>query len=158
MPPLPDDLAVLKDDMVAFIEGHGIRRFPGYVDHEEVQTVMWKPSDEAESWKDFVELAKAAGSPFITMDSWQLEKEELEEMIQRLSNAEFTSDDDLEDARWLRTYMGKTGFLQLGFAFQGVMMLYEASTDWYEHYQRLIEVSEDFGGIAIDESGGDEEP
>ncbi len=159
MPSLPDDLATLKDDMVAFIEGHGIRRFPGYVDHEEVQTVAWKPGDNAaEGWKDFVELAKAAGTPFITMDSWQLEREELEEMIQRLGNAEFTSDDDLEDARWLRTYLGKTGFVQLGFAFQGVMMLYEASTEWYDHYQRLVEVAEDFGGIAIDESGADDEP
>ena len=43
---IPDDLATLKDDMVAFTEGHGMRRFPGYVDHEEVQTVMWKPGDD----------------------------------------------------------------------------------------------------------------
>ena len=49
--------------------------------------------------------------------------------------------------------MGKTGFVQLGFAFQGVMMIWEASTEWYEHYERLMEVSEDFGGIAIDGSG-----
>jgi hypothetical protein len=158
MPSLPDDLATLKDDMIAFIEGHGIRRFPGYVDHEEVQVVMWKPDDDVEGWKDFVELSKAAGTPFITMDSWQLEREELEEMIQRLSTAEFTSDEDIEDARWLRTYLGKTGFVQLGFAFQGVMMLYEASTEWYDHYRRLVDVAEDFGGIAIDESGAEDEP
>ncbi len=158
MPSLHDDLATMKDDMVAFIEGHGMRRFPGYVDHEEVQTVMWKPGEDSEGWKDFVELAKASGSPFLTMDSWQLEKEELEGMIQRLSSAEFTSDEDLEDARWLRTYLGKTGFVQLGFAFQGVMMLYEGSTEWYDHYQRLVEVAEDFGGLAIDESGADDEP
>jgi len=158
MAQLPDDLATMKDDMVAFVEGHGMRRFPGFVDHEEVQTVMWKPADDAESWKDFVELAKTAGSPFVTMDSWQLERTELDEIIQRLSNAEFTSDEDLEDARWLKTYMGKTGFVQLGFAFQGVMMLYEASTPWYDHYQRLLEVADDFGSIAIDESGTDDEP
>ena len=113
--------------------------------------------DAAEGWKDFVELAKTAGTPFITMDSWQLEKEELDGIIQRLSDAEFGSDEDLEDARWLRTYLGKTGFVQLGFAFQGVMMLYEAATPWYDHYQRLVEVSEDFGGIAIDGSGADDE-
>src|SRR6202166_3634199 len=120
---LPDNLATLKDDMVAFVE-----------------------------------LAKSAGSPFLTMDSWMLEKEELDSMIQRLSSAEFSSDEDLEDARWLRPYLGKTGFVQLGFAFQGVMMIYEVSTEWYDHYQRLVEVSEDFGGIAIDGSGTDEEP
>ena len=153
-----DDLSGLKDDMIAFIEGHGLRRFHGYVDYEEVQAIMWKSGENADGWKDFVELAKASGVPFLTMDSWTLEKEELDSMIQRLSSGEFSSDEDLEDARWLKTYLGKAGFVQLGFAFQGVMMIYEVSTEWYDHYQRLMELSEDFGGIAIDGSGTDEEP
>jgi hypothetical protein len=38
------------------------------------------------------------------------------------------------------------------------MMLYEVSTGWYEHYQRLVEVADDFGSIAIDESGTEDEP
>jgi hypothetical protein len=152
-----DDLSGLKDDMVAFIEGHGMRRFHGYVDYEEVQSVLWKSEDSADGWKDFVELAKAAGAPFLTMDSWVLEREELDELIQRLSNAEFTNDEDLEDARWLRTYSGKTGFVQLGFANQGIMMVYEASTEWYDRYQRLVEFTEDFGGIPIDEPDQDDE-
>ncbi|PYX00956.1 MAG: hypothetical protein DMG89_03015 [Acidobacteria bacterium] len=156
MPSVPD-LATLKDDMVAFVEGHGMRRFPGYIDYEEVQTVIWKSEDNPDSWKDFVELAKAAGAPFLTMDSWALRREELDEMLERLGKAEFTNDEDLEEARWLRTYVGKTGFVQLGFAFQGVMMVYEISTDWYDHYQHLTELSEDFGGIPIDEPDQDEE-
>jgi len=156
MPSVPD-LTTLKDDMVAFVEGHGMRRFPGYIDYEEVQTVIWKSEDNPDSWKDFVELAKAAGAPFLTMDSWVLRREELDQMLERLGSAEFTNDEDLEEARWLRTYVGKTGFVQLGFAFQGVMMVYEISTDWYDHYQHLTELSEDFGGIPIDEPGQDEE-
>ena len=48
------------------------------------------------------------------MNSWTLRRDELEELIQRLSTAEYTNDEDLEDARWLRTYAGKTGFVQLG--------------------------------------------
>ena len=63
----------------------------------------------------------------------------------------------MEDARWLRTYIGKTGFVQLGFSHQGTRMVYEASTDWYDHYQRLLELSEDFGGIPIDEPDQDDE-
>jgi hypothetical protein len=157
MSSLPDDLASLKDDMVAFIEGHGMLRFRGYVDYEEVQSVMWKSEDNPESWKDFVELAKAAAAPFLTMDSWRLQREELDELLERVGNAEFTNDEDLEDARWLRTYVGKTGFVQLGFAHQGIMMVYEASTEWYERYQRLVEMSEDFGGIPIDEPDQDDE-
>ena len=158
MSPLPDDLGSLKDDMIAFTEGHGMRRFPGFVDYEEVQCVTWKSEDNPDGWKDFVELAKAAGAPFLTMDSWRLERNELDEMIQRLSNAEFANDEDLEEARWLRTYVGKTGFVQLGFAHQGIMMIYEASTEWYRRYQGILEMAEDFAGLPIDEPDQDEEP
>jgi hypothetical protein len=158
MSPLPDDLGSLKDDMIAFTEGHGMRRFPGFVDYEEVQCVTWKSEDNPDGWKDFVELAKAAGAPFLTMDSWRLERAELDEMIQRLTNAEFANDEDLEEARWLRTYVGKTGFVQLGFAHQGIMMIYEASTEWYRRYQGILEMAEDFTGLPIDEPDQDEEP
>src|SRR4029077_2272148 len=98
MPFVSDDLSSLKDDMVAFIEGHGMRRFPGFVDYEQVQSVTWKSQDNPDSWKDFVELAKAAAAPFLTMDSWRLEREELDAMIQRLSMGEFSRDEGLEEA------------------------------------------------------------
>jgi len=154
----PDDLTGVKDDMIAFVEGHGMRRFHGYVEFEEVQSVMWESNDNPDAWKDFVELAKAAGAPFLTMHAWVLKREDLEEMIRRLSNGEYSNDEDLEDARWLRTYVGKTGFVQLGWPHQGCMFLYESSTEWYERYERLLEMSEDFGGIAIDEPDQDDEP
>jgi hypothetical protein len=152
-----DNLAALKDDMTAFIEGHGMRRFMGFVDYEEVQSVMWKSNENPDSWKDFVELAKAAGAPFLTMDSWTLSREDLDELLERLQHSDFANEEDTEETRWLRTYLGKTGFVQLGFAHQGVMMVYEASTEWYERYQHAVELAEDFGGIPMDESGLDDE-
>jgi len=158
MSPLPDDLAALKDDMIAFVEGHGLRRFPGFVDYEEVQCVSWKPEGDSEGWKDFVELAKAAGAPFLIMDAWRLERDELDAMIHRLSSVEFASDEDVEDARWLRTYVGKTGFLQLGFPYQGVVMIYEASTEWYDRYQGILEMADDLAGLPIDGPEPDDEP
>jgi hypothetical protein len=155
---IPDDLATLKDDMVAFIEGHGLRRFPGFIDYEEVQCVSWKANGDPDGWKDFVETAKAAGAPFLIMDSLRLTREELDLIIERLTDAEFASDEDVEDARWLKTYIGKVGFVQLGFAYQGVMMVYEASTPWYDRYQAILEMADDFAGMPIDGSDPDEEP
>jgi len=157
MSPFPDDLASLKDDMIAFIEGHGMRRFPGLVDYEEVQSVTWKSEDNPEGWKDFVEIAKASGAPFVTMDSWRLASEEFDNMIERLREAEVSSD-YLEDAHWLRAYIGKTGFVQVGFPHQGVMMVYEAATTWYERYQSMLEMAEDLSGLSFDEPGPDDEP
>ena len=63
----------------------------------------------------------------------------------------------MEDARWLRTYVGKTGFVQLGFPQQGVMMVYEASTPWYERYQNILEMADDFAGLSIDEPDQDDD-
>src|ERR1700757_1007628 len=157
MSPIPDDLTNIKDDMIAFIEGHGMRRFHGFVDYEEVQCVMWEMEDNPDGWKDFVELAKAAAAPFLTMHSWVLDRTELDEMVQRLSSSEFTDTDDVEDARWLRAHVGKVGYLQLGWAYQGSMFLCEISTEWYERYQRLLEVSDEFGGLTMDEPDQDEE-
>jgi hypothetical protein len=151
-----DNLAGLKDDMTAFIEGHGMKRFAGYVS-DDVQSITWETGDNPDAWKDYVELAKAAGATFLTMNEMVLEKEELDFLIERLRNALHPNEEDIEEARLLRTHVGKTGFLQLGWPHQGVVFLYEASSDWYERYQRLMEVAEEFGSIMIDESGEEED-
>jgi len=157
MSPHSDDLTGMKDDMTAFIEGLGMRRFFGYVECEEVPSVLWDSTHNPDGWKDFVELAKSAGVPFLTMHSWALERTELDELVERLTNSEFSDGDEVEDARWLRAHAGKVGYLQLGWAYQGSMFLCEVSTDWYDRYQRLLDVSDEFGGIAMDEPDQDEE-
>jgi len=148
-----DDLHNLKDDMTAFIEGHGIRRFPGYIG-DELPTVVWRQDDNPDAWKDFVELAKASGAPFLTMEDEVLAKDELDFLIDRLKDGTYS--DDLDDARWLRSYIGKTGFLQLGFAHQGTLFIYEVSTEWYERYQQVLETAEALGGLLIEDDDDDE--
>jgi len=152
---MQDDLHNLKDDMVAFIEGHGMRRFHGYVNPEEVPTVAWEAGDNPEGWKDFVELAKAAGTPFLTMNSVELQREDVDYIVETLRNSNFADEDDMEDARWLRAYIGKTGYVQLGWAHAGIVFTFDASTEWYERYQRLSEMAEEFGGMVMD--SGEEE-
>ena len=124
------------------------RRFPAF---------CGTPDHNPEGWKDFVELAKAAGAAFLTMHAWVLDREELDRLSKRLSDGEYSSEEDLEEARWLKTYVGKTGFLQLGWAHQGCMFVYEPGTEWYDHYQRLRELSDDVGGFMIDEPDQDDE-
>src|SRR5215470_8117505 len=157
MSPYPDDLTTMKDDMTAFIEGQGMRRFFGYVEAEEIPSVLWDSGENPDGWKDFVELAKSSGVNFLTMHSWKLDRDELERLSQRLSDGEYTNEEDLEEARWLKIYAGKTGFVQLGWAYQGCMFVYEAGTEWYEHYQHLRELADDVGGFLLDEHDQDEE-
>lgn len=152
----PDDLTGLKEDMIAFIEGHGMKRFRGYV-NEDLPSVTWDAEDDAESWKDFVELAKASGCAFVTMNKFVLQRDDLDFLVEQLKDSEFLNSEDMEEARWLRSYLGRTGFLQLGWPCQGILFLYEVSTDWYDRYQRLVDLAEECGGLTIDEPDQDDE-
>jgi hypothetical protein len=155
----PDNLLSLKDDMVAFIAGHGMRRFPGFVD-EDVPSVLWDDEANADSWKDFVEMAKSASAAFITMSEGVLEKEDLEILLEHLRDQNFPDEEapELDEAQYLVNYVGKLGYLQLGFAYQGIVYLHESSTPWYDRYQQLLEAVEDFGNIVIEDRTSDDEP
>ena len=147
----PDNLLSLKDDMIAFIAGLGLRRMPGYVT-EEVPTVLFE-DDNADGWKDFVEHAKAANAAFITMSEVVLEKSDISSLLEQLQHHTSQDDGDLDidDAEALLKHVGKAGYLQLGFAHQGVMFLFEVSTDWYDRFQDLMEAATDIGGMVVDD-------
>ena len=151
----PDNLISLKDDMVAFIAGHGMRRFNGYVT-EEVPTVIFE-EENPDGWKDFVEHAKAAGAPFVTMSEVILEKSDIAILLDQIREQNFPDEDapELDDAEYLVNHVGKVGYLQLGFAHQGVMFIFETATEWYDRFQTLIETVTDLGGIVVDDDSED---
>jgi DNA repair photolyase len=153
-----DDLLVLKDDMVAFIEGHAMRRLPGFI-NEELATVLWEDDDNPDSWKDFVEMAKTAGAPFVTMSEARLEKADIAMLIEQIREDNFPDvpENEVQEAQYLLNYIGKVGFIQLGFAYQGVMFVHENSTEWYERYQQLQEFADDFGDMIFEDDEDDEE-
>src|SRR5580698_3303174 len=152
----PDNLISLKDDMVAFIAGHGMRRLNAFVS-EDVPTVIFE-NEHPDSWKDFVEHAKAAGAPFLTMSEVVLEKSDVAILLDQIRDQTFPDDaaDEIEDAEYLVRHVGKVGFLQLGFAHQGVMFIFEIATDWYDSFQDLMETVSELGGIVVDDHESDE--
>jgi hypothetical protein len=151
-----DNLISLKDDMVAFIAGHGMRRLNGYIT-DEVPTVVFE-DDGPDAWKDFVEHAKAAGAPFVTMSEVVLEKSDIAILLEQLRDQTFPDEDadELDDAEYLVNHVGKVGYLQLGFAHQGVMFIFEVATEWYDSFQSLMETVTDLGGIVVDDRDRDE--
>ena len=152
---IPDDLTGLKDDMVAFIAGHGMRRMKAYVP-EEVPSVVFE-DDDADGWKDFVEHAKAANTPFLTMSEVVLEPEDVATLIGQVRDQNYPDHDpaELEEAQQLTQHVGRTGYLQLGFAQGGVMFLYETATDWYDQFQELMETVTELGHIIMDDHDED---
>jgi hypothetical protein len=150
-----DDLTTVKDDMVAFIAGHGLRRMNCFVT-EDVPTVLFE-EDDVDGWKDFVEHAKAAGAPFLTMSDVILEPEDVTALISQVRDQNFpdSSGDELNEAQGLMQHVGKTGYLQLGFATGGVIFLYETATEWYDVFQEMMESISELGHIIVDDRDDD---
>ena len=150
-----DDLTAVKDDMVAFIAGHGLRRMNSFVP-EDVPTVLFEEED-VDGWKDFVEHAKAAGAPFVTMSDVILEPEDVSTLIAQVRGQEFPLHDPsaAEDAQDLMRHVGKVGYLQLGFAHGGVIFLYETATEWYDQFQELMDSVTELGHMIVDDRDED---
>ena len=151
----PDDLAGIKDDMIAFIAGNGLRCLKAYVP-DDVPSIMFE-EDSIDAWKDFVEHAKATNVPFITMSDVVLAKSDIEALIERTRVHRFPDEagQELDDAQYLLKYVGKTGYLQLGFAYGGIMFLHETATEWYDRYQQWMEAVTDISSIVLDDSDDD---
>jgi hypothetical protein len=146
-----DDLSTVKDDMIAFIAGHGLRRMKAYVP-EDVPTVVFE-EDDVDGWKDFVEDAKAAGAPFVTMSEVILEPEDVASLMAQLKEQSFPDSEgaEMEEARELMQHVGKVGYLQLGFGHGGVIFLYETATEWDDLFQELMDSVQQLGGIIVDD-------
>ena len=153
-----DNLHSLKDDMVAFIEGHGMQRLPGYVT-EDIPSILWEGEGNPDAWKDFVEMAKHVGAPFLTFSEMTLDRAELDALIEQAGEMNFPDEEgtELVEAQWLRKYAGMVGYIQLGFIYQGIAVLHETTTEWYERFQALLEDMDNFHDIVIDDSDRDNE-
>lgn len=151
-----NSLLTLKDDMIAYIAGHGLRRIPAFVS-EDLPSVLWDDQENPDSWKEFVETAKAAGTAFLTMSEITLTAEDVSLLIDEMQELDFPDEEtsELEIAQSLMTYAGKIGFLQLGFAHQGIMFVHETSTEWYEQYQQLLESIDDLSDIVFEQGDDD---
>ena len=153
----PDDLSALKDDMIAFIEGHAMRHFPALIP-EDTPRVWWNdPDPEAgggresskESWKDFVEMAKAVGAPMVCIGEDALNKATLEMLVtefQEMSGTE-SFGPEMEKIDRLFLQVGKLGHIELAFAHQGILFVHESATGWYRHYRELVDMIDNLQDI-----------
>ncbi len=115
-------------------------------------SVLWEGDNAAESWKDFIELARASGAAFLTINSSQIDAGELDFLGEDLRRSRASRSEDFEMLRELRPRVGRIGSIQLGFPHQGVMFLCELTTDWYESYKVLQEVTGELSDLLLDSS------
>lgn len=143
----PNNLATLKDDMIAFIEGHGMRHFPALIP-EDTPRVWWNEPDAAnttaentkESWKDFVEMAKTAGAPLVCIGEDSVDRTTLDLLSSELEDLSGSETSLLERDKLNSLFLeiGKVGHIELAFAHQGILFVHETQTEWYREYRAMV--------------------
>lgn len=163
-----DNLIALKDDMIAFIEGHGMRCFPAMIP-DDMPRVWWNDTgagdsrdlheNQKESWKDFVEMAKAVSAAMVLIAEDTLDKATLDLLAGELEEA--SSPDgflpEMEKLDRLFRQVGKVGHIELAFAHQGILFVHESATDWYRTYSEIVDTIEDLQDVIGERYGRDEE-
>ena len=142
-----NNLATLKDDMIAFIEGHGMRHFPALIP-EDTPRVWWNERDTAdttpentkESWKDFVEMAKTAGAPLVCIGEDSVDRTTLDLLSSELEDLSDSETSLLERDKLNQLFLeiGKVGHIELAFAHQGILFVHETQTEWYREYRAMV--------------------
>ncbi len=161
-----DNLTSLKDDMIAFIEGHGMRHFPALIP-EDTPRVWWHDQETAddatqsikESWKDFVEMAKAAGAPLVCIGEDSVDRTTLELLTSELQDISSTeaSGPEMDKLNRLFFEIGKVGHIELAFAHQGILFVHETQTEWYREYRAMVNTVDSLQELIENALGEDDE-
>ena len=142
-----NNLTSLKDDMIAFIEGHGMRHFPALIP-EDTPRVWWSDPEATddgsqsskESWKDFVEMAKTAGAPLVCIGEDSVDRATLELLASELQEISSTEAPGPEMDKLNRLFLeiDKVGHIELAFPHQGILFVHETQTEWYREYRAMV--------------------
>ena len=164
-----DNLHALKDDMIAFVEGHGMRHFPALIP-EDTPRVWWHDAGPIESrgdmhetskegWKDFVEMAKAVGASMVLIGEDSVDKATLDLLATELEEVSSPNafGPEMEKLDALFRQVGKIGHLELAFAHQGILFVHESVTQWYRSYREMVDTIEDLQDLLETAYGVDED-
>lgn len=164
-----NNLTSLKDDMIAFIEGHGMRHFPALIP-EDTPRVWWNDQETSdssvdsakESWKDFVEMAKTAGASLVCIGEDSVDRATLELLaveLQDLSSGDASSP-EMDKLNRFFLEIGKVGHIELAFAHQGILFVHETQTEWYREYRAMVNTVDGLQDLienALDEDDEEQE-
>jgi hypothetical protein len=149
-----DNLLALKDDMVAFIEGHGLQTPPRLRHRGHPLHRMGGPGQPRR-------MERLCGDGQARRRSLRhLQRNDAGARGARRADRG-SRRDELPRRRGHRTGRGASGCASTpaiwatsssAFVYQGVAFLHETTTEWYERFQALLEDIETFQDIVIDDA------
>jgi hypothetical protein len=135
------DLETLRKEMQAHLEKSGTPIFYGY--HRMLDSliqVSWD-TERHPDFREFLDTARKAGAKLIIFNQEAFQLDQIDEALEELETADFTREEKRNfetKLKQLQAYEGFTCSLQLSFALEGRLYLFELHTDWYDSMRDIL--------------------
>jgi hypothetical protein len=129
------DLETLRTEVEAHLQQAGMPVFYGY--HRMLDSmiqVSWDTEHHGD-FREFLQTARQAGAKLIIFNHEAFQLDQIDEALDELEECDFTREEKRHyESRLhqLRAYEGFTCSVQLSFALEGRLYIYEQHTDWYD--------------------------
>lgn len=133
---------IVKDEILEYLRREGLAVFHVEPEMWPTERTVWWDSDREPDYRKFVTAAKAAGAQMLLYFDQELTEETLGEVEDSLELATLEPEEFREYARELgdmRSYIGFTSRMGIGFAKDGIFYWYELESPWYEQLMDLME-------------------
>ncbi len=150
---------ILKDDILDYLRREGFAVFHVESGGWPSEQAVWWDTVKAPDYKDFITAARATGAKMILFFDEEMDEAEIADAEDALETAELEPEQYREYARRigeLRSYIGFTSRLGIGFSSEGSFYWYDLEAAWYED---LVEVLDDLhlAGIGMGDDLDDDE-
>jgi hypothetical protein len=154
---MKQNLETLKTEMLEHLESQGFAIFHGFTRMTETTPAVYWDVKRQPDFRAFLAVAKQAGAKMIVFNQREFAAEELDDLVERLADAELPPDDYRELERRLhdmRAYQGFTCVVELSFDYEGRLYVYNLHTDWYLDY---LDAADEIDTYLPDEEEEEEE-
>jgi hypothetical protein len=134
------DLETAKTEIKTYLEQSNLGVFHGYSGMGDSVSVYWD-TERHPDFREFLKAAEKAGVKLVVFYSRQFSLDQIDEIIEELQEADFTREEKRNYEHRLRDiqkYEGFTCEVELSFALDGRVYLFQMQTDWYRAWEDIL--------------------
>ncbi len=153
------DLENLRKEMQAHLAKSGTPIFYGY--HRMLDSliqVSWD-TERHPDFQEFLDTAQKCGAKLVVFNHEAFQLDQIDDALEQLETVDLTREQKRSfetRLKQLQPYEGFTCLLQLSFALEGRLYLFELRTDWYDALQDILNELEMATEPFDDEDEGEE--
>jgi hypothetical protein len=154
---MPLDLESLRAEIQTYLEASDIPVFFGYNRTIDTMTQIAWDVESHPDFREFIATGRKAGAKLIVFTYLAFSLDQIDEALEQLEATDLTREEKRNfetRLRQLQAYEGFTCSVELSFALDAQVYVFELHTDWYKSMNDILAELD----MATEEDSGDDDP